>query len=272
MTFIPAFVQKVTDTRVVSSLPLPSPSELAGALSRTEKQIEFVGHTRGEIHDIIHKKDKRLMVVVGPCSIHDLNAGREYADRLKTLAEELCDRMLIIMRVYFEKPRTTTGWKGLIMDPHLNGTCDIPSGLRIARRFLGDVLDLGVPTATELLDPITPQYIADSLSWAAIGARTVESQTHRQMASGLSMPVGFKNSTAGACGVAVNAIVAATSQQTFLGITSQGRASAVTTTGNPDCQIILRGGNSGPNYSSQHVTATATTPGATNFKYLISTP
>jgi len=163
------------------------------------------------------------------------------------------DRMLILMRVYFEKPRTTTGWKGLIMDPHLNGTCDIPTGLRIARQFLGDVLDLGVPTATELLDPITPQYIADSLCWAAIGARTVESQTHRQMASGLSMPVGFKNSTAGDCDVAVNAIVAATAEQTFLGITHEGQASAVTTSGNPDCQIILRGGSGGPNYSAEHV-------------------
>ena len=254
MIFISAAVQKVTDTRVVSSLPLPSPAELAVDLPRTEKQIEFVGQTRREVHDIIHRKDQRLMVVVGPCSIHDLKAGREYAERLNTLAEELRDRMLIMMRVYFEKPRTTTGWKGLIMDPHLNGTCDIPSGLRIARQFLGDVLDLGIPTATELLDPITPQYIADSLCWTAIGARTVESQTHRQMASGLSMPVGFKNSTAGDCDVAVNAIVAATNEQTFLGITSEGRASAVTTAGNPDCQIILRGGSSGPNYSSLHVT------------------
>jgi len=253
MTFTPASVQKVTDTRVVSSLPLPSPAELAVELPRTEKQIEFVGQTRREIHDIIHRKDQRLMVVVGPCSIHDLKAGREYAAKLNKLAEELRDRMLILMRVYFEKPRTTTGWKGLIMDPHLNGTCDIPAGLRIARQFLGDVLDLGVPTATELLDPITPQYIADSLCWAAIGARTVESQTHRQMASGLSMPVGFKNSTAGDCEVAVNAIVAATSEQTFLGITHKGQASAVTTSGNPDCQIILRGGSGGPNYSAEHV-------------------
>ena len=253
MIFIPAPVQKVTDTRVVSSLPLPSPSEMAVQMPRTEKQLEFVGQARREIHNIIHQKDKRLMTVVGPCSIHDLEAGLEYAEKLRELAEELGDRMLIIMRVYFEKPRTTTGWKGLIMDPHLNGTYDIPSGLRIARQFLGEVLDLGVPTATELLDPITPQYIADSLSWAAIGARTVESQTHRQMASGLSMPVGFKNSTAGDCNVAINAIVAATQEQTFFGITSEGRASAVTTAGNPDCQLILRGGADGPNYSSQHV-------------------
>jgi 3-deoxy-7-phosphoheptulonate synthase len=157
------------------------------------------------------------------------------------------------MRVYFEKPRTTVGWKGLIMDPQLNGTCDIPAGLRIARSFLGEVLDLGIPTATELLDPITPQYLADSLSWAAIGARTSESQTHRQMASGLSMPVGFKNATSGDLKAAVNGIIAATQSQTFLGITEDGRASAVTTGGNPDCQLILRGGTAGPNYAAEFV-------------------
>ena len=251
--FTPAPVQRVTDTRIVSSEPLPSPVELTAELPRTEKQVEFVAQARQEIHRIIHGEDPRLIFVVGPCSIHDLKAGREYAEKLKTVADELSDRLLILMRVYFEKPRTTTGWKGLIMDPHLNGTYEIPTGLRIAREFLGEVLDLGMPTATELLDPITPQYIADSLCWAAIGARTVESQTHRQMASGLSMPVGFKNSTAGDCDVAVNAIVAATQQQTFLGITPEGRASAVTTSGNPDCQIILRGGSNGPNYASEHV-------------------
>jgi 3-deoxy-7-phosphoheptulonate synthase len=158
------------------------------------------------------------------------------------------------MRVYFEKPRTTVGWKGLIMDPKLNGTCDIPEGLRIARQFLGEVLDMGIPTATELLDPITPQYIADSLCWSAIGARTSESQTHRQMASGLSMPIGFKNATAGDVKAAVNGIIAASMSQTFLGITEDGRASAVTTAGNPDCQLILRGGSHGPNYQSEHVT------------------
>ena len=246
-------MQQVTDTRVVSSLPLPSPVELSSELPRTEKQVEFVARARREIHNIIHRKDARLMAVVGPCSIHDLKAGREYGEKLQELAEELSDRILILMRVYFEKPRTTTGWKGLIMDPYLNGTYDIPSGLRLAREFLGEMLDLGMPTATELLDPITPQYIADSLCWAAIGARTVESQTHRQMASGLSMPVGFKNSTSGDCDVAVNAIVAATQEQTFFGITHEGLASAVTTSGNPDCQIILRGGRGGPNYSAEYV-------------------
>ena len=179
---------------------------------------------------------------MGPCSIHDLKACREYAERFAKLAEELSDRLLMVMRVYFEKPRTTVGWKGLIMDPKLNGTCDIPEGLRIARSFLGEVLDLGIPTSTELLDPITPQYLAGLLCWAAIGARTSESQTHRQMASGLSMPVGFKNATGGGLSAAVNGIVAATMSQTFLGITEDGRASAVTTGGNPDCQLILARG------------------------------
>jgi len=253
MTLIPGRMQQVADLRIVSSEVLPEPTTLMAELPRTAEQAAFVARARREIHAIIHGEDSRLMAVVGPCSIHDLAAGREYAGKLSELAEELSDRLLILMRVYFEKPRTTTGWKGLIMDPQLNGTCDIPTGLRIAREFLGEVLDHGLPTATELLDPITPQYIADSLCWAAIGARTVESQTHRQMASGLSMPVGFKNSTAGDCDVAVNAIVAATQQQSFLGITPEGRASAVTTRGNPDCQVILRGGTGGPNFSSDQV-------------------
>ena len=223
----------------------------------TEEQAAFVADSRQVIHDIIHGKDSRLLFVVGPCSIHDLDAGLEYAKRLVTFSADLSDRLYILMRVYFEKPRTTVGWKGLIMDPQLNGTCDIPEGLRIARGFLGKIIDLGMPTATELLDPISPQYIADYLSWAAIGARTTESQTHRQMASGLSMPVGFKNSTAGDLQAAVNGIVAATESQTFLGITEEGKASAVTTSGNPDCQIILRGGSQGPNFSKEHVAAAA---------------
>jgi 3-deoxy-7-phosphoheptulonate synthase len=193
-----------------------------------------------------------------------LDACREYAGRFAKLTEELKDRLLLVMRVYFEKPRTTVGWKGLIMDPKLNGTCDIPEGLRIARSFLGEVLDLGIPTATELLDPITPQYLADSLCWAAIGARTSESQTHRQMASGLSMPVGFKNATGGDLKAAVNGMIAATQSQTFLGITEDGRASAVTTGGNPDCQLILRGGSNGPNYGSEHVSSARTALEQTN--------
>ena len=246
-------VEQVTNLRITDSVTLPSPVELRGEIPRSNKQKAFVTQSRQDLHALIHGEDKRLLAVVGPCSIHDLKSCREYAERFAKLSDELKDRLFLVMRVYFEKPRTTVGWKGLIMDPKLNGTCDIPEGLRIARGFLGEVLDLGIPTATELLDPITPQFISDSLCWAAIGARTSESQTHRQMASGLSMPVGFKNATAGDLKAAVNGIIAATQSQTFLGITEDGRASAVTTGGNPDCQLILRGGTDGPNYSAENV-------------------
>jgi 3-deoxy-7-phosphoheptulonate synthase len=192
-------------------------------------------------------------VVVGPCSIHDLKSGKEYAERLAALSRELSDKLFIVMRVYFEKPRTTVGWKGLIMDPHLDGTNDIPTGLRLARTFLRDVLELGLPTSTEMLDPITPQYIADLTCWSAIGARTTESQTHRQMASGLSMPVGFKNATSGSVIAAINGIKAAMQPQTFLGINDEGRASVVTTTGNAASHLILRGGDDGPNHDEASV-------------------
>ena len=246
-------VHQVTNLRISDSVPLPKPVELCDEIPRTLEQKKIVRDSRKALHDLIHGDDKRLLAVVGPCSIHDLAACREYAERFARLSLELKDRLLLVMRVYFEKPRTTVGWKGLIMDPKLNGSCDIPEGLRIARSFLGEVLDFGIPTATELLDPITPQYLADSLCWAAIGARTSESQTHRQMASGLSMPVGFKNATGGDLKAAVNGIIAATQSQTFLGITEDGHASAVTTGGNPDCQLILRGGSNGPNYTSKNV-------------------
>ena len=230
----------------------PKPIDLCEEIPRSiEKKTG--SSLEGNDSFIDYGEDKRLLAVVGPCSIHDLDASREYAERFAKLSGELEERLILIMRVYFEKPRTTVGWKGLIMDPKLNGSCDIPKGLRIARSFLGEVLDLGVPTATEFLDPITPQYLADSLCWAAIGARTSESQTHRQMASGLSMPVGFKNATSGDLKAAVNGIIAATQSQTFLGITEDGQASAVTTGGNPDCQLILRGGVEGPNYTSSNV-------------------
>ncbi|MEM8550161.1 MAG: 3-deoxy-7-phosphoheptulonate synthase, partial [Verrucomicrobiota bacterium] len=180
-------------------------------------------------------------------------AGREYARKLAILAEEVKDRILVVMRVYYEKPRTTVGWKGLIMDPQLDGSYDIPAGLRIARSFLREVIDLGLPTATELLDPITPQYIADLICWSAIGARTTESQTHRQMASGLSMPLGFKNGTDGSIQAAINAIKAASQEQTFLGVSKTGLAAAVTTKGNANCHLVLRGGKAGPNYDAAHV-------------------
>ena len=246
-------MKKVTDINISSKTLLPSPLELCSDIEKTESAEKFVAESREAIHRIIFGDDRRLLVVVGPCSIHDLKAGREYAEKLAELSKKVEDRMLLVMRVYFEKPRTTVGWKGLIMDPKLDGTSDIPEGLRIARRFLREVIELGVPTATELLDPITPQYIADLVCWSAIGARTTESQTHRQMASGLSMPLGFKNGTDGGLGVAINAIKAASQPQTFLGVDNEGRANALTTNGNPSCHIVLRGGSKGPNYGADDV-------------------
>jgi 3-deoxy-7-phosphoheptulonate synthase len=249
-------MQRTSDINVVETRPLPSPAALLAEAPKSEAQAEFVARSRLDIHRLIFTDDRRLLLIVGPCSIHDVDAGREYAGRLAGLAREVSDRVMIVMRVYFEKPRTTVGWKGLIMDPHLDGSHDIPAGLRLARRFLRDVLDLGLPTATELLDPITPQYIADLVCWSAIGARTAESQTHRQMASGLSMPIGFKNGTDGSVQTAINAIRAASQPQTFLGISIDGAASAVVTSGNPNCHIVLRGGSAGPNFSAEHVSRT----------------
>ncbi len=250
---MPSHASRVTDLNIAANIPLPAPALLSHEVPRSGEQAAFVAASRAAVQNIIFGGDSRLLVVVGPCSIHDVEAGREYARKLAGLAAELSEKLLLVMRVYFEKPRTTVGWKGLIMDPGLDGSSDIPGGLRIARSFLRDVIDLGVPTATELLDPITPQYIADLICWSAIGARTTESQTHRQMASGLSMPLGFKNATNGSLAPAVNAIKAATSPQTFLGIGAEGIASAVTTCGNPHCHIILRGGEDGPNYGARHV-------------------
>lgn len=222
---------------------------------RTGKQADTVIESRKRIEDILHGRSDRFLVIVGPCSIHSPEQGIAYAEKLAGLQTELQDRLEIVMRVYFEKPRTSIGWKGLIMDPDLDGTADLAEGLRIARKLLCDVLDLGLPTATEFLDPITPQYIADLICWAAIGARTVESQTHRQMASGLSMPVGFKNSTFGGMGVVVNALKAAVAEQTFFGISPEGVASMVSTRGNPNCHTVLRGGDDGPNYDAESVAA-----------------
>jgi len=248
-------MQITSDINVVETRRLPSPAELLAELPKSDAQADFITRTRRDLHRIIFTDDKRLLLIVGPCSIHDLQAGREYAMRLAKLAQEVSDRIMVVMRVYFEKPRTTVGWKGLIMDPHLDGSHDIATGLRTARAFLREVLDLGLPTATELLDPITPQYIADLVCWSAIGARTTESQTHRQMASGLSMPLGFKNGTDGTLKAAINAIQAAAQPQTFLGINLDGAASAVVTRGNPSCHIVLRGGAAGPNYSPKHIAA-----------------
>ena len=249
-------MQTVSDIHVSSNLVLPSPIELLERIPRSDHHADFVVKSRHAIREIIFGNDPRLLVIAGPCSIHDTTAGLEYAERFAKLAAQVKDKMLLVMRAYFEKPRTTVGWKGLIMDPRLDGSNRIEEGFQAARQFLRDILNLGIPTATELLDPITPQYIADLICWSAIGARTTESQTHRQMASGLSMPLGFKNGTLGNLEPAINAIKAATHSQTFLGVGMDGRASAVTTTGNPDCHIILRGGESGPNYNEQSVAET----------------
>jgi 3-deoxy-7-phosphoheptulonate synthase len=246
-------MRRVSDLNIASNIPLPAPALMLHEIPRTEAQEEFVADARQRIRDILLDRDPRLLLIVGPCSIHDVRAGLDYAARLRGLIDRVREKVFLVMRCYFEKPRTSLGWKGLVMDPHLDDSGDIPEGLRIARRFLGDVLRAGVPTATELLDPITPQYIADLICWSAVGARTTESQTHRQMASGLSMPLGFKNATPGTIAPAVNAIKAAREPQTFFGISGDGVASAVSTTGNRDCHLVLRGGDSGPNYTAPFV-------------------
>ena len=249
-------MHKTSDINVVETRILPSPAALLKELPKSSLQAGFIASARREIHRIIFGDDKRFLFVVGPCSIHDPAAGLEYARRLAGLSREVSDRILIVMRVYFEKPRTTIGWKGLIMDPRLDGSHDIAAGLRLARSVLREVIDLGLPTATELLDPITPQYIADLICWSAVGARTAESQTHRQMASGLSMPLGFKNGTDGSIQTAINAIKSASQPHTFFGINLDGNASAVVTRGNQNCHVVLRGGGGGPNFSPEHIAQT----------------
>jgi 3-deoxy-7-phosphoheptulonate synthase len=244
---------KTSDLHVVETRPLLSPATLHSELPITETAATLVTDTRNRIRNILQNEDQRLLVIVGPCSIHDINAAYEYGEKLAVLRKELEDELEIVMRVYFEKPRTTIGWKGLINDPHLDNSYDINTGLRLARKILLDLSQLGLPAATELLDPIIPQYIADVISWTAIGARTTESQTHREMASGLSMPIGFKNNTDGSLLAAANAMLAASQPHRFLGINLDGLASIVTTTGNPDGHLVLRGGKQGPNYDTDHV-------------------
>ncbi|XGV99768.1 MAG: 3-deoxy-7-phosphoheptulonate synthase [Leptolyngbya sp. BL-A-14] len=246
-------MHQTSDLHVVETRPLLSPEFVHGDLPITEKAALLVTETRDRIRNILRSEDRRLLVIVGPCSIHDVNAAYEYGEKLAALRTELADELEIVMRVYFEKPRTTIGWKGLINDPHLDGSYDINTGLRLARKLLLDLAHLGLPAATELLDPIIPQYIADVISWTAIGARTTESQTHREMASGLSMPVGFKNGTDGGFRIAVNAMLAASQPHRFLGINFHGLASIVTTTGTPDTHLVLRGGKHGPNYDTLNV-------------------
>ena len=239
--------------RIARTAPLVAPEEVLGDLPLTDDQAEVVIRGREQISEVIARADDRLLVVVGPCSVHDVEAAREYAERLAARAAELSDELCIAMRVYFEKPRTTTGWKGMITDPHLDGSGDVNTGVRMARGLLLDVLALGLPVAVEWLDPITPQYISDTVAWGAIGARTAESQTHRQLGSGLSMPVGFKNRTDGNVQVAVDAVRAAAVPHAFAGVDLAGRPAILHTTGNPDCHIILRGGRGAPNYGHEHV-------------------
>jgi 3-deoxy-7-phosphoheptulonate synthase len=243
---------KTQNLHVVKTEPLVPPVALKRELPASDALYEGVLRARSTVRDIIAGTDHRLLGVVGPCSIHDPDAALDYARRLAALAPRIESKIFVVMRVYFEKPRTTVGWKGLINDPHLNGTYDMQLGLRLARKLLLDIAGLGLAAGTELLDPITPQYIADLISWTAIGARTTESQTHREMASGLSMPVGFKNTTDGNQLVAINAMQSAGHPHTFLGINQDGFTSIIHTEGNPDRHIILRGGST-PNYDAQSI-------------------
>ena len=233
--------------------PLISPEKLINSLALSQTAIETVVNARETISNILQARDNRLLVIVGPCSIHDTGAALEYAEKLKTLASSLEDELFIVMRTYFEKPRTTIGWKGLINDPHIDGSFNIEEGLKISRQFLIDLNNMGVAAATEALDPILPQYLQDLICWSAIGARTTESQVHRAMASGLSMPVGFKNTTSGDVLVAVNALKSANSPHSFLGIDTAGKVSVVHTTGNDDTHVILRGGGGTSNYSESDI-------------------
>src|SRR5271170_6645093 len=242
-----------SDLHVAGFQPLIAPDELLAELPLGESRAATVRGSRDAVRRILAGDDDRLLTVVGPCSVHDVSAAVDYAARLAKTAAELDGDLCVVMRVYFEKPRTTVGWKGLINDPGLDGSHDVHRGLRTARRLVLDVLDLGLPVGCEFLDPNSPQYIADAVSWGAIGARTTESQVHRQLASGLSMPVGFKNGTDGDVQVAVDACRAAAAGHTFFGVTEHGAAAVVTTAGNPDTHVILRGGRGGPNYEPSHV-------------------
>jgi 3-deoxy-7-phosphoheptulonate synthase len=243
----------VDNINVASQDVLTTPAALKAALPLTDPLAEAVRSARQTVWDILDRRDPRLLVVVGPCSIHDTAAALDYARRLRELAAEVDDSLYLVMRVYFEKPRTTVGWKGLINDPYLDDSFRIEEGMHIARKLLCDIVGLGLPVSTEALDPISPQYLQDLISWSAIGARTTESQTHREMASGLSCAVGFKNGTDGSFTVAINALRAASREHRFLGINGDGQVSVFTTRGNPYGHVVLRGGSGGPNYDSVHV-------------------
>jgi len=240
----------IENVNVTSFAPMPSPEALHSKLPLTDLASETVMQGREALRNIIDRQDQRLFVVVGPCSIHDPVAGLDYARRLKALQAEVADTMLLVMRVYFEKPRTTTGWKGYINDPDMDDSFRVNVGMEKARQFLLDVCELGLPTATEALDPISPQYLGDLIAWTAIGARTTESQTHREMSSGLSTPVGFKNGTDGDISIAINAILSSAHPHAFLGINAQGNVAIVRTRGNAYGHVVLRGGDGRPNYDS----------------------
>lgn len=243
----------INDLNIASSETLITPEQLKQEMPLSDTAIQTVSHGRQVVRDILDGKDHRLFVVIGPCSIHDTKAALEYAGRLQKLAAEVSDTLFLVMRVYFEKPRTTVGWKGLINDPYMDDSFKIQDGLHIGRKLLCELAEMGLPTATEALDPISPQYLQDLISWSAIGARTTESQTHREMASGLSSAVGFKNGTDGSLTVAVNALQSVSSPHRFLGINQEGQVSIVTTKGNPYGHVVLRGGNGKPNYDSVSV-------------------
>lgn len=244
---------QLENLNVIAQEVLTTPEGLKQALPLSETARESVARNRSAVRDILDGSDPRLLVVVGPCSIHDVDAAHDYARRLRALADEVSDRLLLVMRVYFEKPRTTVGWKGLINDPHLNDTFKIEEGLHLARRLLIDLAEMGLGLATEALDPITPQYLQDLISWSAIGARTTESQTHREMASGLSSAVGFKNGTDGGLDVAINALQSVSRPHRFLGINAAGQVSVIHTRGNRYGHVVLRGGSAGPNYDAASI-------------------
>jgi len=248
-------MQATNDIHVSALIPLIPPRQLREQFPMSETANKVVVQGRETIRRILNRQDERMLVVVGPCSIHDEAAALDYAARLKAVAQEVEDRLFIVMRVYFEKPRTTIGWKGFINDPRMDGSFDIAEGLTKSRHLLLQINEMGLPAAGEVLDPITPQYIADLMTWASLGARTTESQTHRQMASGLSMPIGYKNGTDGGLEVAINAMKAALHQHSFLGIDADGRTCIVQTTGNPWGHLILRGGRNRPNYCKEFVDA-----------------
>ena len=245
-------MRRIQDVHVLAAEPLIAPQVLKAEMPVDEGIARTVVEARETVRAILSGRDRRMLCIVGPCSIHDPDAALEYARRLAKLKNAVSERLYLMMRVYFEKPRTTVGWKGLINDPHMDDSCDMREGLRIARRLLVEINRLGLPAGTELLDPITPQYIADLVGWTAIGARTTESQTHREMASGLSMPVGFKNTTEGNLQVAINAVQSARRPHSFLGITQEGVSAVIRTSGNPDTHVVLRGGRS-PNFDAASI-------------------